>query len=179
MFVRIEKKYRLHNSTLILLSEDYGGSGTRPSYYFLEFSKNGSVRISGSVESSDYTFKPRQIDKETVEVDLGYEKGRHKYAIYSHGKLHIQKRKEAPRGLSDKECFWLYDNVYNVYIRKSRTCDKDIYFVLGNGPFHTYDALEQNPSFRKQAFTKLARQSCRKRRPVSYRTFKNRICRQR
>jgi len=176
MNVSFEKHYRLRNSTLVIISEDMGGSGTTPSYYFLEIFPSGKTRLSGPVDSSDYTFKPIQIDKDTVKVDLGYDKGKQKFATYQQGRLSVGTESSSGVLLSAKECKWLYKTVYRPYTYKANPCNERVGYIIGNGPYHGYYSITQNPDFSEKDFKSLLYRSCKKREPISYSLFQKRVC---
>ena len=174
VIVHIKKKFILPHSTVLIVSEDLGGSGTIPEYYFLEIFPDGKTHYSKGFYSDDYTFRPRIIGKDVIAVDLGYSKGRRKIVYYKNGHMSYS-LKNLSTGLMEEECKSLFE-IYRDYVNRGK-CIKDIIMTFPNSTFHTYDAIAQNPSFDSDLFESTLVRDCRRRYLRSYRKFSQRFCR--
>jgi len=174
-FLSIEKRYRMPHSTVLILVENAGGSGTVDEYHILEVFPNGKTILTRGVDSWDGTYEVKRVGND-IEIYLGYEKGRKKYARYHNGKLKIRYLSSHPSSLDSYDCRWLYKWVYYPYVKESN-CRQEIPGFIGNGTFHGYYAILQSPVIDRASFERFARHSCRRRHPLSYRAFATTVCR--
>ncbi len=87
----IEKTYRLKNETVFILSENYGGNGSPPNYFFVTIADNGKYAYSESFFPGDRTFKPHKVNNSTIRVELGFNENRKwKYALYKNGEMIVK-----------------------------------------------------------------------------------------
>jgi len=77
----VEKRYQMAHSTILILIENMGGSGTVDEYHVLEVFPNGRTILTRGVNSWDGTYMVKRV-KNDIEIYLGYEKGKKKYAYY-------------------------------------------------------------------------------------------------
>jgi hypothetical protein len=173
MITRIEKKFIFPHSTVLIISEDLGGSGTIPEYHFLEILPGGKHNYSKGFDSTDNTFKAHLLGKDTITVDLGYKNGRRKFANYHNGKLIISS-KPVKTGLTEKECKILFD-IYLDYLYDGQ-CKKDVADIIPLSMFHNLYSIQQNPSFNKKLFNLVLKQDCQKRSLRNYKNFSSYIC---
>jgi hypothetical protein len=173
IFVSIKKKFILPKSTVLIISEDLGGSGTIPEYHFLEIFPNGRASYSKGFYSDDYTFKAHRVGRDTIVVDLGYEKGRRKFIYYKNGKMTFSD-KAVRLGITNDECKVLY-RIYKDYVNQGK-CVDDIFMVLPMIDVRGYNAISQKPELDGKKFESLLKRDCRRRRLESYKFFGQYIC---
>ena len=174
-FIGIQKTFKLKNHTIVIVWSNYSPNGN-PSYRIFDIHKNEKVTHTTEFSTSDYTFKAYKKGSDTIEIDLGFEDGKKKIVIYSNGKLHKKKKKAISKGISVKNCKWLYSGIYEEYLRTARPCTKKIGYALGNSPYHGYYALTQNPNFNKSFFREMLTEDCSSGIPLSYQEFSRAIC---
>jgi hypothetical protein len=174
--VRFERVWDRGSSTVCLVSADMGGSGTIPSYYFVEVFGDGRYLFSEEFDSSDYTFKTAD-DPQThrITIDLGYESGRHKYAVYSDHKLRIQFLRPKRTDRTEDDCNYLYNSIYLPYAEAHR-CDEDPIEIGGMSTARSVYAMQNNPNLKTDRLAPLAKEACTSGRTLRYSAFRREVC---
>ncbi len=125
----IEKTYRLKNETVFILSENYGGNGSPPNYFFVTIADNGKYAYSESFFPGDWTFKPHKVNNSTIRVELGFDENRKwKYARYKNGeRLHRSDFKVPVKTMGYAEVICKKDHYleYEDLIQPVRTLEMD------------------------------------------------------
>jgi hypothetical protein len=57
-------------------------------------------------------------------VDLGYEKGKQKFATYKNGNLTVGTESSSGISIGSEDCKWLYNTVYKQYVLQANPCNK-------------------------------------------------------
>jgi hypothetical protein len=174
--VYVEHTYNLLNSTVLLLGADMGGSGTLTSYFVIELFKNGKYIISEDDEmySADGKFS-YSMKHGKLTVDLGYDSGTKKYAIYEKGKLHIKRVKQKKSPANEDDCNFLYNRIYIEFV-DNRNCNEDPYEVGGMSTARSVYALENDPRLNLKPLVEMSRKACKGRNPILYSQFRKIIC---
>ena len=174
-YTQIAEKYTIQGATVLVFSVPYGGSGTTPDYFIIEFNEDKNLIITDLVSSADYSFSVKR-KQDTVVIDLGFEADLKKYAVYEKGTLEIQKVATSKKIAKRKECRWIYQHPYRGFIKKQK-CDLDPWSVYGLSSYRTLRAYEQDPRIDLGPLQDLAKEGCLSQQPIGYSEFRKSICR--
>jgi len=172
-YVFLEKEYILKNSTILLLGSTDGGSGTFPIYYVCHIFKNKEAFVSKSMFSVDWTFNPSIDTNHKLTIDLGYDSGLKKYAIYKDSILTIIKVKEDRLQADEDDCNYLYNKLYVNFIEPPSCTDDPFYWGWAG---RTLNAMENDPRLNLKPLISMAVQACKKKKAIGYSEFKKIIC---
>jgi len=107
----------MHGSTtnktrdVILFGTNCGGSGCAPDDLYLliiDAASKPLIVTANGFQSDDGTMKMFKNDG-TVQIDLGFEKGRRKFAVLTSDKITLRYESVHDLPMADEDCKWLYD----------------------------------------------------------------------
>jgi hypothetical protein len=174
--VYVEHAYNFRNSTVLLLGANMGGNGTLTSYFVIELFKNGKYIISEDDEmySADGKFS-YSMKHGKLTVDLGYDSGTRKYAIYENKKLRIKKIKQKKSPANEDDCNYLYNRIYIEFV-DNRNCNEDPYEVGGMSTVRSIVAMKHDPRLNIKPLAEMSRKACKSVNPIRYSQFRKIIC---
>ncbi|WP_257459661.1 hypothetical protein [Archangium lipolyticum] len=175
MHLAIIKVFQVKDGEVVLLSENPGGSGTNDSHYFIQLRKGAAPVVSETFESQKGEVSTKQ-NGDSIEVDLGYHKGKRQVLVYQNGKQTI--RKISPKGkqaADEGDCRNLYEHVYEAFVREGH-CDFAPEDVGGMSTVRVYHELAHDPRLDLKSLGDLARRSCEEGNAVKYPEFRKKIC---
>jgi len=173
-YVNITDQYNIQDSSILVFYVGYGGSGTTPDYFIVEFPKDKPPIITDYVNSADYSFSVKR-KKNKVIIDLGFDSDLKKYAIYDNGALEIQKIESTKKKATRKDCRWIYKYPYQEYIEE-KDCDRDPWMILGLSSSRNLRALDQDPSINLDSLSTMATEGCVSQHTLKYSEFRKIIC---
>ena len=175
LHVTFKKKYDFKNSTVVIISTNPGGSGTFSSYYIVELFKDKKSLISKELYSDVDTFKIEKDTNGKIVIDMGFDSGLHKYAVYENSKLSILKKKVEKSPAKEEDCNFLYHEIYRAFIEQ-HMCDSDPHEVSGMASVRAVNGLINDPRLDIDRLSKISKKACKSLKPIEYAEFKTLIC---
>ena len=174
-YLDIQNVYHINNSEIALMSHDAGGSGTTPTYFFVNLMPD-SVLVSEEFEPWNAKINPVQKDDKII-VDLGYDNKLLEILTYQDGKQSIQKVKVKgkKRPKDEHDCNYLYNSIYIEYV-KSQRCNDAPEEVYGMSTVRDYVSITQSPYINAEEFQNISKVSCKKNNSIKYSEFKKKVC---
>ena len=173
-YVDIEQKYTFNDKTLLVLHFGYGGAATTPEYVIVDISKKKppkmSVRFFSKSQVPSFTMKNKRL-----EIDLGFDSGRKKTAIYQKGKLQIHMQKVTQRIGDERSCRYMYNHMYTSYIKEQK-CTLPFAEVFGLASQRYLRAIGHDPRFNLIPLDSLAKEACLSQKKHPYSHFQKLIC---
>ncbi|WPB76971.1 hypothetical protein KYC5002_49330 [Archangium violaceum] len=171
----VVKVFHTRNGEVVLLRENFGGSGTVDEHFFIQLRKGAEPVITPLFESQGGEISAKQQGDALV-VDLGFNEGKRETLTYQDGKQTIRREAPPPHQPADKkDCRYLYEDVYVRFIQNER-CGSDLDSAGGMAITRALHHLGHDPRLDLEALTPLSHQSCNDRKPLSYTEFKKKIC---
>ncbi len=171
--VTVEKKYDLKNSTILILSENAGGASTLPYYSIIHLFMDSTTIVSKKMYSYDNVFKVTLYNNE-ITINLGYDSGFKKIAVYKDKNLKINKTKvQGPANVAN--CNYLYTNVYSDFI-DTQLCTDDPFETQGMATSRSIEAMKHDPRMKIDQLSFLSRKGCAKNKKLSFNGFNKEIC---
>lgn len=164
------KKYNIKNSEIYIVTTNLGGNGTLDYYTIIEIFKDGLYKISQEFTnlSGEAKFNFRN---NVLYIDLGYENKLKKDAVYKNHKLTITKKKEINGYAKDKDCKYLYENIY-LYYSKVKKCNKSLDDDMPMALVSSINSLRHNPNIDIDMMYKIIQNDCHTKTVKKYNEFK-------
>jgi hypothetical protein len=168
----IAKVFKIGEDDILLMTENMGGSGTVPSYFFITLTKGSKPIISESF--LDPEGEPVQKQNQIL-IDLGFVDGKQATLIYEKGKTTVKKEDAKKDERLEDTCNTLYSDFYQKFI-ESKACDSELAEVGGMSTVRSYNTLISNPFIDSAKLEIFAKASCKKGNAVKYSEFKKEVC---
>ncbi|RLA06272.1 MAG: hypothetical protein DRQ51_09840 [Gammaproteobacteria bacterium] len=185
--INIQKIFFLNNKMQILAYETCGGSGCRIyDLFFLVVDKNHNPKTinAKNFDTTDgYQDKdgniPTTLENNQIYMDLGFTKGKKKYAIFENGKIEIFFKKIKNAHLNKDDCVYLYETTKQE-CTDERVCNDYIkigeYYGSSTAGNFGYQAISNMPGFNKKTLDKLCLSSCKTKNFIDYQIFAKTVC---
>ncbi len=154
------------------MTENMGGSGNVPSYFFITLTKGSKPVISESF--LDPEGEPVQKQNQIL-INLGFIDGKRATLIYEKGKTTVKKEDAKKDDKLEDDCNTLYSDFYQKFI-ESKACDSELAEVGGMATSRVYNSLIANPFIDSTKLEIFAKASCKKGNAVKYSEFKKEVC---
>ena len=115
------------------------------------------------------------LDNGRLTIDLGFDFGLKKYAIYENKILHIKKSKLNTTKVIKYSCKYLYNDIYKKFV-SIRRCSDEPSQVTGNASFIPVHEMKNNPSLNINQLINISKRDCKNGKIIKYSKFKNIIC---
>ena len=174
--ISVEHTYQTPKSTIVLMSAYMGGNGTVPSYRILEIWRNGHYALTDTFFSDDETFRYSFSSRhKKLVIDLGYEKGLRKYAVYQNSKLHVYRKHSRSRYAKERDCRYLYEEIYLRNAQESR-CLLNPFEINGLSSESSVATLGNDPRINTQTLKHISQHACQNHYAIPYRSFREKVC---
>jgi len=183
MLLSLRGKFRIDKTDVVLLSENFGGSGTPNStYHFITFDEDGYTVSEAFETELDITqLQPQQQGKKII-LQLGIAEGEKGVAIYEDGKVTVQKQKIYQTGSAKKEdCQDLYSLYAETCVGKTNAeeCGAELYSNVG-AYMRSYNHFGQlgDQRLNLKAYDEICALSCEKRgqQSLPFNQFAEMVC---
>jgi hypothetical protein len=175
-YLGIEKVFHIGNHEIALVSNDEGGSGTLPSYFFVNLMSSSQSILSKEFWANGGEISPIQKGNK-ITIDLGYNEGSREVLTYQNGKQLIKKinAKAKNKAGNEDDCNYLFNDIYVAYVKR-RECSETPEEVSGMATARPYYSISNDPHFNLKKFQNLSKESCKKGDWIKYSEFKKKVC---
>lgn len=179
-YLNLYQRFELGREDVVLLGANCGGSGClNDDLSLLVLAPGHSPRVLSdpAFQSNDGTVKAAS-DGRQVSVELGFENGKAKRALYDGQRLQITSVPLGRVALPAGECRWVYDYAAQgcAEAAKSDPQCRDPQATFPGVTYRGLAAVANHPGFSSGRFDKLCRQICQRRQVVSYAQFGQTVC---